>query len=113
MSASADQVVIDGGTGSCHSCGSGTQGRGSARRAHVAVQQLVPRLGERVGELVGFSWKRFAIGRVDRVQLQREVRRQHHRRVPLRRVVRVGHGVLGLGVLRAPLLRAGGLVVSS
>ena len=36
------------GTGSCHSCGSGTHGPEVARdRTHVAVQQLVPGLGER------------------------------------------------------------------
>ena len=65
-------------------------------------------LAERVGELVGVLVEALGDGLVDRIHLQREVGRQHHRRVPLRRVVRVGHGALRLGVLRRPLLRAGG-----
>ena len=77
-------------------------------RAHVAVQQLVPGLRERLGELVRVLVEALRDRPVDRVDLQREVGRQHHRRVPLRRVVRVGHRVLRLGVLRRPLLRAGG-----
>ena len=46
--------------------------------------------------------------RVDRVQLQGQVRRQHHRSVPLRRIVGIGHGALGGGILGSPLLGTGG-----
>ena len=63
-------------------------------RPHVAVQQLVPGLGEGVGELVGVLEEAPGDRLVDRVDPQREVGRQHHRGVPLRRVVRVGHRVL-------------------
>ena len=66
-------------------------------RAHVAVQQLEPGLGERVGELVRVLVEALRDRLVDRVQPQREVGRQHHRGVPLRRVVRVRHGALRLG----------------
>ena len=45
--------------------------------------------------------------RVDRIHPQREVGRQHDRRVPLRRIVRVGHRVRRRGIRRHPLLRAG------
>ena len=70
-------------------------------RAHVAVQQLVPGPGERVGELVGVLEEPLRDLLVDRVGDQRDVGRRHHRRVALRRIVRVRHRVLGLGVLRA------------
>ncbi len=76
--------------------------------SHVAVKQLVPRLGERVRELVRVLQEAPGDRLVDRVQAQREVRRQHHRGVPDRGVVRVGHGVRSGPVLRLPLLRAGG-----
>ncbi len=46
--------------------------------------------------------------RVDRVHLQREIRGQHHRRVPLRRIMSVRDGVLGRRIRGSPLLRAGG-----
>ena len=42
------------GTGSCHSCGSGhPRARATGDGTHVAMQQLVPRPRERVGQLVG------------------------------------------------------------
>ena len=61
---------------------------------HVAVEQLEPGPGESVGELVRMLVEALRDRRVDRIHLQRQVRRQHHRRVPLRRVVRVRHGAL-------------------
>ena len=76
-------------------------------RAHVPVEQLVPRPGEGVGELVGVLVEALGDRPVDRVELEGEVGRQHHRGVPLGRVVSVRHGVLGLGVLGRPLLGAG------
>ena len=45
---------------------------------------------------------------VDRVRLQRDVGRRHHRCRALRRVVRDRHCLLGLGVRRPPLLCTGG-----
>ena len=46
--------------------------------------------------------------RVDGVHPQRKIGRQHHRGVLLRRIMSIGHGVLGRGILGLPLLRAGG-----
>ena len=79
----------------------------AGQRTHVAVQQLVPGLRERVRELGRVLVETLRDRLVDRVQPQREVRGQHHRGVPPRRVVRVGHGALRLGVLGRPLLRPG------
>ena len=111
----ADQLVVDRGDGVLPQLRLGDPRAEVARhRPHVAVQQLVPGLGERVGELVRVLVEALRDRPVDRVEPQREVRRQHHRRVPLRRVVRVRHGALGLGVLRASTACApAGLVVSS
>ena len=104
-----DQVVIDGGDGVLPQLRLRNPRAEEARDgAHVAVQQLVPRLGERVGELVRVLVEALGDRRVDRIQPQRQVGRQHHRGVPLRRVVRIRHGVLGRGVPGSPLLRAGG-----
>ena len=79
----------------------------AGQRTHVAVQQLVPGLRERVRELGRVLVETLRDRLVDRVQPQGEVRGQHHRGVPLRRVVRVGHGARRLGVLGRPLLRPG------
>ncbi len=76
-------------------------------RPHVAVGELVPRPGEGVGELVGVLEEAPRDRLVDRVHPQREVRRQHDRGVPLRRVVGVGHGVRRGGIRRNPLPRTG------
>ena len=56
----------------------------------------------------GCSRKRRAIGCVDRVEPQREVRRQERRGVGLRRVVGVRHGAGPAAVPRDPLPQAGG-----
>ena len=109
MSALADQLVVDGGHGVLPQLRLRDPRTEVARdRSHVAVQQLVPRPGERVGELVGVLVEALRDRRVDRIHPQREVRRQHHRRVPLRRIVGIRHRALGLGIRRRPLLRAGG-----
>ena len=73
-------------------------------RSHVAVHQLVPGLGERVCELVRMLVEALRDRRVDRIHLQRKIRRQHHRGVPLGRVVSIGHGALRRGILGSPLL---------
>ena len=67
--------------------------------------QLEPGAGEGVGELVGMlveAPRDLLVGRVD---AQREIRGQHGRHVPLRRIVGVGDR--GTAVLRLPLVRAG------
>ena len=45
---------------------------------HVAVQQLVPRLGERFCKLIRMLVEALRDRRVDRIHLQRKVRREHH-----------------------------------
>src|SRR3954468_23618290 len=45
---------------------------------------------------------------VDRIKPQREIGRQHPRRVPLRWVVRIRHRPLRFGILRGPLESTGG-----
>ena len=103
-----DQLVVDGRNRVLPQLRLGDPRAEVARdRAHVAVQQLVPRLGERLGELLGVVEPAPGDRPVDRVEPQREVSGEHHRRAPLRRVVRVGHGALGLGVGRHPLPGAG------
>ena len=77
-------------------------------RSHVAVGELVPGPGERVGELVGVLVEAPRDRLVDRVEPQRQVGGEHHRRVPLRRVVGVGHGVVGRPVGGPPLVGARG-----
>jgi hypothetical protein len=72
------------------------------------MRQLEPRLGEReleVFRLVAEALRDLAVGGVE---LQREVGREHDRRMALRRVVRVGHEVRALAVRRDPLDRARG-----
>ena len=90
----ADQVVVDRGNGVLPQLRLRNPRAEEARDGpHVAVQQLVPGLGERLGELVRVLQEAPRDRLVDRVHAQREVGRQHHRGVPDRRVVRVGHGV--------------------
>jgi hypothetical protein len=72
------------------------------------VQQLVPGFRERFGQLAWILVEAFRDRAVDRIQPQREVRRQHCGCVPLRRIVRIRHRALGLGILRRPLEGTGG-----
>ncbi len=76
-------------------------------RPHVAMRQLEPRarvgVGEKGGVLVIAPGDPGVVG----VDLQGDVRRRHHRRVPGRGIVRVGHGVGHLAASGAPLMRAG------
>ncbi len=73
--------------------------------AHVAMRQLVPGLGEGVGELGRVLVEPLRDRRVDRIHPQGEVRREHHRGVLFGRIVSVRHGVFALAVLRPPLVR--------
>jgi hypothetical protein len=69
-------------------------------RTHIAVRQLEPRPGERIGELV---WMLHEAPRnlfVGGVQPQRDVGGQHGRPVFLRRVVRIRHRGALCGVLK-------------
>ncbi len=72
---------------------------------HVAVRQLEPRAGERVGKLVRMLVEAPRNLFVSRVEPQGEVSGQHGRRVTFRRVVRIWYGTGAL--LRPPLLRTG------
>ena len=74
-------------------------------RAHVAVRELEPGAGERVRELVRILEEAPRDLLVGRIEPQREVRRQHHRQMLLRRVEGVRDG--GLRTFGLPLLRAG------
>ena len=74
-------------------------------RPHVAVRQLEPRPGKRVGEFVRVLVEAPRNLFVGRVEPQREVRGQHGRHMPLRRVE--GIGDRRLGAFRLPLLGAG------
>ena len=74
---------------------------------HVAVQELEPGASERVLELVGVLVEALGDWAVDRIQLQREVGRQHHGSVPLRRIVGIRHGGRRGPVLGGPLVRPG------
>ena len=79
-----DQLVIDGRDGVLPQLRLGDPRAEVARaRAHVAVEQLEPGPGEGVGELVRVLVEALRDRRVDRIHLQRQVRGQHHRRVPL------------------------------
>ena len=71
------------------------------------MRELEPGAGKRVGELVGILQETPRDLFVDRVEPQREIGRQHGRRDPLRRVVRVRHGAGAGAIFRLPLLRAG------
>ena len=110
MSVSVDELVCHRGEGVLPQQRLGRDLRAEVAhdRAHVAVGQLEPRPGEGVRELVGVLEEASRDLLVDRVHAEREVGRQHHRGVALRRVVGVGDGTRPGAVLRLPLVRAGG-----
>ena len=104
----ADQLVVDRRDRVLPQLGLGHPRTEVARDgSHVAVQQLVPRLGEGLGELIGILVEALGDRPVDRIHPQRQVGREHDRGVALRRIVSVRHGVLGLGIRGRPLLRTG------
>ena len=76
-------------------------------RAHVAVGQLEPRPGERVGELIRILEEAPGDLFVNRVEPQREVGRQHRGRAALGLVVRVRRRAGARAILRRPLIGAG------
>ena len=76
-----DQCMVDGGNGILPQLRLGNPRTEVARdRPHVAVQQLVPRLGERLGHLLGVVQPAPGDRPVDRVHSHRDVSDQHRRR---------------------------------
>ena len=107
MSLRANQFVIHRGNGVLPDeffCGN-LRSEIARARSHVAVRQLEPRPGERVGELIGMLQEAPRNLFVGRVEPQRQVRGQHGRQTLLRRIVRVGNRCFG--ALGDPLMRAG------
>ncbi len=103
-----DQLVVDRGDGVLPRLRLGHPRAEVARDgAHVAVQQLVPGLGEGLRQLVGVLEEPARDRLVDGVHPQRQVAREHHRRVAHRTVVGIGHRIGAGAVLRLPLLGAG------
>ena len=102
MSASSISSPSTAGTGSCHSCGSAIHGpRIAADRTHVAVQQLVPGLGERLVELLRVVEPAPGDLGVDRIKPHREVGDQH-RRLARRAAEWIRDGRLGVLGLELP-----------
>jgi len=72
---------------------------------HIAMRKLEPRACECIGEVVRVLLEALGDFTVDRVELQREVCREHDRRMSFRRVVRVGYKPRCLAILGNPLDR--------
>ena len=77
----------------------------SRARSHVAMRQLVPRLGERIGELIGMLVEAPRDSFVSRIEPQSEVSGQHGWRATLRLVIRIRHRTGGCAVFGLPLIR--------
>src|SRR5580698_1965863 len=76
-------------------------------RAHVAMRQLEPSLGEGVRQLLRMVVEALRDGRIDRVQLQSEVRGEHPGSTAFGGIVRIGNGTIRRAVLGSPLVRTG------
>src|SRR5262249_18178762 len=75
-------------------------------RTHVAVQQLVPRLAEHFCKLVRMLVEALRDRPIGGIHLQCKVRREHHRGLPLRRIMSTGRGGHYTGIrLGSVLLR--------
>ena len=82
-------------------------------RSHVAMGELEPGAGKGVGELIGIlieAARNLLIGRID---AQREVAGQHGRRMTLGGIMGIRNRVGAHAMLGRPLMRTGGLFVSS
>src|SRR5580704_12152093 len=77
-------------------------------RSHVAMRQLVPRLGEGVRQLLWMIVETLRDRRIDGIDLQGEVGCEHERGMPLRRVVGIRNSGRPSSILGPPLVRAGG-----
>ena len=75
------------------------------QRPHVPMRQLEPRLRKRVRKLLRMLMEPLRDLMINRIFPQRDVRREHHRRMPLRRIMRVRHRALTRSILRRPLPR--------
>ncbi len=89
------------------SSSAGTSGPRYRARAHVAVRQLEPRPGERVGELSRIRHEAARNLFVNRVEPQGEVGGQHGGRDALGRIVGMRHRAGARAILRSPLIRSG------
>ena len=109
MSFAPTSSCATGGTGSCHNLRLRRHERTQVPRdgPHVAMRQLEPRFRKRDSELVRVLVEAPGDFLVSRIEPEREIGRQHRRRVMLRRIVRVRDRARARGVLRLPLLRAG------
>ena len=76
-------------------------------RPHVAMGQLEPGAGEGIGESVGVGQKAARDLFVGRVVAQRQIGGEHHRRMALLGVVRIGHRPRARIAFGLPLVRAG------
>src|SRR5271165_4151358 len=76
-------------------------------RAHVAVRQLEPRLGERVRQLLRVFVEAPRNLFVSRVEAQGEVGGQHGGRVTLGWIMRIRHCMGARAILCFPLMRTG------
>src|ERR1700722_8051941 len=75
---------------------------------HVAVRQLIPGFGEGIRELLRMIEEALGDRRVVRVHLQGEIRCEHSRSAPLRRIVGARDADRWMPVLLwSPLVRAG------
>ena len=72
-------------------------------RTHVAMRELEPRLGKCEFEVLRMIVEAHRYLPVGGVEFQREVRREHHRRVPYGRIVRIGNEGRCLTVCGLPL----------
>ena len=83
-------------------------GRGNVRPDPCRGALTCTRLWQtRVLELFGILMESFRDRAIDRIHLQRQVGREHHRRMRLRRIVSVRYGALGRFVFGSPLIRPG------
>ena len=72
-------------------------------RPHIAMRELVPSARKHIGEFGRIFKEPTRNLLVGRIHPQREIRRQHHRSMPLRRIMRIRHGACGRAIFRRPL----------
>ena len=75
-------------------------------RTEIAVCQLVPRLGERIGKCIGVSVKTARYRLIVRIDSKGQIRREHHGWDTSARAVGDRHQILVGDILRCPLPRA-------
>src|SRR5262249_47931135 len=75
-------------------------------RTHIAVRQLEPRFSKRVGELLRMIVETLRNRRINGIHPERQIGRQHERRVLLRRIVGIWNRAIPRPILRSPLVCA-------